>query len=140
MAVGYEGELQLSQFDIINTKYRQVTWQSVRSSNDTFEWSQGQFLPGRNGPVLCSPSCLPPTETHGILPYSGEMMSSINILSKNYQSLQVYVPCTLIVVLSWVGFWLNREATSDRVGLGEKLSHWLLTLALYHHFQASLPS
>ena len=33
--------------------------------------------------------------------------------------LQVYVPCTLIVVLSWVGFWLNREATSDRVGLGE---------------------
>ena len=24
MAVGYEGELQLSQFDIINTKYRQV--------------------------------------------------------------------------------------------------------------------
>ena len=32
---------------------------------------------------------------------------------------QVYVPCTLIVVLSWVGFWLNREATSDRVGLGE---------------------
>ena len=33
--------------------------------------------------------------------------------------MQVYVPCTLIVVLSWVGFWLNREATSDRVGLGE---------------------
>ena len=32
--------------------------------------------------------------------------------------LQVYVPCTLIVVLSWVGFWLNREATSDRVTLG----------------------
>ena len=49
---------------------------------------------------------------------------------KIYQSLQVYVPCTLIVVLSWVGFWLNREATSDRVGLGEKLSFWLLTLAL----------
>ena len=32
---------------------------------------------------------------------------------------QVYLPCTLIVVLSWVGFWLNREATSDRVGLGK---------------------
>ena len=26
MAVGYEGELQLSQFDIINTKYRQVNF------------------------------------------------------------------------------------------------------------------
>ena len=31
---------------------------------------------------------------------------------------QVYLPCALIVVLSWVGFWLNREATSDRVTLG----------------------
>ena len=69
----------------------------------------------------------------------------------NENLLKVYVPCTLIVVLSWVsacyknfisfvclgfsrkeiskqpindltshqvGFWLNREATSDRVGLG----------------------
>ena len=33
-------------------------------------------------------------------------------------SVQVYLPCALIVVLSWVGFWLNREATSDRVTLG----------------------
>lgn len=31
--------------------------------------------------------------------------------------LQVYVPCILIVVLSWVSFWIHREATSDRVGL-----------------------
>lgn len=30
---------------------------------------------------------------------------------------QVYVPCILIVVLSWVSFWIHREATSDRVGL-----------------------
>lgn len=28
------------------------------------------------------------------------------------------MPCTLIVILSWVGFWLNREATSDRITLG----------------------
>ena len=35
---------------------------------------------------------------------------------------QVYLPCALIVILSWVGFWLNREATSDRVTLGEKQS------------------
>lgn len=31
---------------------------------------------------------------------------------------QVYVPCILIVILSWVSFWIHREATSDRVGLG----------------------
>nr|CAD7453574.1 unnamed protein product [Timema tahoe] len=36
-----------------------------------------------------------------------------------YFLIQVYVPCTLIVVLSWVSFWIHREATSDRVGLCE---------------------
>mgnify|MGYP000362544464 CR=1 FL=1 len=35
-----------------------------------------------------------------------------------YFLIQIYVPCSLIVVLSWVSFWINREATSDRVGLG----------------------
>ncbi|XP_028968330.1 gamma-aminobutyric acid receptor alpha-like [Galendromus occidentalis] len=35
-----------------------------------------------------------------------------------YFLIQVYVPCGLLVVLSWVSFWINREATADRVGLG----------------------
>ncbi|XP_013411589.1 gamma-aminobutyric acid receptor alpha-like [Lingula anatina] len=35
-----------------------------------------------------------------------------------YFLLQVYVPCSLVVVLSFVSFWINREATADRVGLG----------------------
>ncbi|KAJ6225644.1 hypothetical protein RDWZM_004189 [Blomia tropicalis] len=35
-----------------------------------------------------------------------------------YFLIQIYVPCSLIVVLSWVSFWINREATADRVGLG----------------------
>nr|XP_053636684.1 gamma-aminobutyric acid receptor alpha-like isoform X1 [Cherax quadricarinatus] len=30
----------------------------------------------------------------------------------------VYGPCVLLVVLSWVSFWLNREATADRISLG----------------------
>ena len=32
---------------------------------------------------------------------------------------QVYGPCVLLVVISWVSFWLNREATSDRISLGK---------------------
>ena len=32
--------------------------------------------------------------------------------------IQVYGPSVLLVVLSWVSFWLNREATSDRISLG----------------------
>ena len=61
-------------------------------------------------------SDLPPAETHRIFSHSGEerRLDCVGMFC-----LQVYVPCTLIVVLSWVGFWLNREATSDRVGLGE---------------------
>jgi Neurotransmitter-gated ion-channel transmembrane region len=38
-----------------------------------------------------------------------------------YFLIQVYVPCILIVVLSWVSFWLNREATADRIGLGKPI-------------------
>ena len=40
----------------------------------------------------------------------------------------MYLPCTLIVVLSWVGFWLNREATSDRVGLGKNILTVIMNL------------
>ena len=43
-----------------------------------------------------------------------------------YFLIQVYVPCILIVVLSWVSFWLNREATADRVGLGKYLTARLI--------------
>ena len=43
---------------------------------------------------------------------------SSHIILNNIADLKVYLPCALIVVLSWVGFWLNREATSDRVTLG----------------------
>ena len=35
--------------------------------------------------------------------------------------INVYVPCTMLVILSWVGFWINREATGDRIALGNHL-------------------
>lgn len=41
--------------------------------------------------------------------------------------IQVYGPCTLLVVLSWVSFWLNREATADRVSLGKNVLKLLRT-------------
>lgn len=39
--------------------------------------------------------------------------------STGFFLINVYVPCSLLVILSWVGFWINREATSDRIALGE---------------------
>ena len=32
--------------------------------------------------------------------------------------LQIYVPSFLIVVVSWISFWLNKDKQADRVGLG----------------------
>ncbi|ELT95877.1 hypothetical protein CAPTEDRAFT_48879, partial [Capitella teleta] len=31
-----------------------------------------------------------------------------------YFLINLYVPCSLLVIISWVGFWINREATADR--------------------------
>lgn len=36
-----------------------------------------------------------------------------------YFLMNFYVPCTLIVLLCWVAFWTNREATGDRMGMGK---------------------
>ena len=53
-------------------------------------------------------------------------------LYSNYLSTiqKVYVPCILIVILSWVSFWIHREATSDRVGLGITTVLTLSTISL----------
>ncbi len=43
------------------------------------------------------------------------------ILQRNigYFLFQTYLPSILIVMLSWVSFWINHEATSARVALGK---------------------
>uniref|UniRef100_A0A1I8IWN6 Gamma-aminobutyric acid receptor alpha-like n=1 Tax=Macrostomum lignano TaxID=282301 RepID=A0A1I8IWN6_9PLAT len=54
-----------------------------------------------------------------------------------YFLIQLYLPCALLVVLSWVSFWLNREATADRVALGITT---VLTMAfLFMDSRADLP-
>ncbi|CAH0383159.1 unnamed protein product [Bemisia tabaci] len=40
------------------------------------------------------------------------------IRSMGYYLIQIYVPASLIVCISWVSFWLNRGATPARVNLG----------------------
>ena len=46
-----------------------------------------------------------------------------------YFMINVYVPCSLLVIISFVGFWINREATADRISLGKAL---LLLNCKYH--------
>merc|ERR1719400_1661584 len=40
------------------------------------------------------------------------------VRSMGYYLIQIYIPASLIVVISWVSFWLNRGATPARVMLG----------------------
>lgn len=35
-----------------------------------------------------------------------------------YYLIQMYIPSLLIVILSWVSFWINMDAAPARVGLG----------------------
>jgi Neurotransmitter-gated ion-channel transmembrane region. len=42
-----------------------------------------------------------------------------------YFVFQTYLPSILIVMLSWVSFWINHEATSARVALGNYVTNKL---------------
>lgn len=56
-----------------------------------------------------------------------------------YFVFQTYLPSILIVMLSWVSFWINHEATSARVALGKPsqrsaYAHFMFNF--YCNFQA----
>lgn len=36
-----------------------------------------------------------------------------------YFTIQTYIPCILTVVLSWVSFWINKDAVPARTSLGK---------------------
>ncbi|XP_032787616.1 gamma-aminobutyric acid receptor alpha-like [Daphnia magna] len=92
--VKFLGDVELSQFDLISSPYRNA---SISRKRDFYSVLQVSFNLRRK---------------------------------QGYFLIQVYVPCILIVVLSWVSFWLNREATSDRISLGITTVLTLSTLAM----------
>ena len=59
------------------------------------------------------------------------------VRSMGYYLIQIYVPSTLIVVLSWVSFWLSRDAVPARVALG--ITTVLTMTTLISSTNAALP-
>lgn len=59
------------------------------------------------------------------------------VRSLGYYIIQIYVPSTLIVVLSWVSFWLSRDAVPARVALG--ITTVLTMTTLISSTNAALP-
>ena len=57
----------------------------------------------------------PPSGQHSGQVASGEGVPNF---SKFVKKIQMYVPSLLIVVLSWVSFWINIEAAPARTALG----------------------
>ena len=54
-----------------------------------------------------------------------------------YYVIQIYIPSSLIVVLSWISFWLDRNAVPARVALG--ITTVLTLTTLISNTNASLP-
>lgn len=42
-----------------------------------------------------------------------------------YFTIQTYIPCSMIVVLSWVSFWINKDAVPARTSLGLMDSYFI---------------
>ena len=59
------------------------------------------------------------------------------VRSVGYYIIQIYVPSSLIVVLSWVSFWLHRDAAPARVALG--ITTVLTMTTLISSTNAALP-
>ncbi|CAD5112237.1 DgyrCDS1466 [Dimorphilus gyrociliatus] len=59
------------------------------------------------------------------------------VRSMGYYIIQIYVPSILIVILSWVSFWLSRDAVPARVALG--ITTVLTMTTLISSTNASLP-
>ena len=47
-----------------------------------------------------------------------------------YYLIQMYIPSLLIVILSWISFWINMDAAPARVGLGITTVLTMTTLSI----------
>ncbi|XP_058055080.1 gamma-aminobutyric acid receptor alpha-like [Anopheles bellator] len=128
-AVAIAEDMKLSQFDLVDCPAGNVTDRVVHNtasagatvlngaSNADLEL--GLVLDGGTGRATATGGGS--GNSNGKLYVSEYSMLLVSFHLQRHMGnflIQVYGPCVLLVVLSWVSFWLNREATADRVSLG----------------------
>ncbi|CAN8032805.1 unnamed protein product [Ixodes persulcatus] len=68
--------------------------------------------------LLGRPATEPASEPAPVRNYSRLVCEIRFARSMGYYLIQIYIPAGLIVVISWVSFWLHRNASPARVALG----------------------
>lgn len=109
--------------------------------NETTKWSEcvcpWNLIPNyRTYPLLIPSICCPWNDVQ-----TGEYSCLlVNLTFKrefSYYLIQIYIPCCMLVIVSWVSFWLDPNAIPARVSLGVTT---LLTMATQiSGINASLP-
>ena len=57
----------------------------------------------------------------------------------SYYLVQLYAPTTMIVIVSWVSFWIDMHSTAGRVALGVTTLLTMTTLVRLAMFSGTLP-
>ncbi|CAF1551930.1 unnamed protein product [Adineta ricciae] len=96
---------------------------AYNSEETVYEWNNNSAVDLQNNLVMNQFSLIDASVGQRILMRDNRTRSIVYVVFAfrrhvGYFLLQLYIPCILIVFLSWVGLWLNREATNDRINLG----------------------
>lgn len=79
----------------------------------------------------------PSNPTYGKVESVRESVISIPEISEKYQYfsyylIQLYGPTTMIVIVSWVSFWIDMHSTAGRIALGVTTLLTMTTMVCYH--------
>ncbi|ODM98162.1 Gamma-aminobutyric acid receptor subunit beta [Orchesella cincta] len=122
------GPIQLPQFTVLGHRHTQtyilLSTVGYTMSDIRYKWAKGHESVGVSSDVS-----LPQFKVLGHRQQAMEISLTTGnysrlaceiqfVRSMGYYLIQIYIPSGLIVIISWVSFWLNRNATPARVALG----------------------
>jgi gamma-aminobutyric acid receptor subunit beta len=121
-AVSIFPEVELPQFQVMGYRKREYSYSLTtgtvarrqRCISLIMKW---RLTSTREPKSFQIPFCLIPSFPHQGN-YSRLACDIQFVRSMGYYLIQIYIPSSLIVVISWVSFWINRNASPARVSLG----------------------